>query len=112
MSNIQAYVDYEVLVGKWFNNNLYRKVIIHLSALPNNSSIEIPHEIDNLSAIVMLHGRASDGTNYIPLPYANNQPELNIMLSANKTNVTIQTGSDRRSYTTTSVVLYYTKTED
>ena len=57
-----------------------------------------------------LYGAATDpSTSFLPIPFAHPTAANNIALSADATNVSITTGSDRTGYTACYVVLEYIK---
>ena len=108
MNKVHTYSDKEQLVGNWFEYKLYRKVVM-FGALPNNASKSVAHGISDLGAIVNIEGRASNGTNFFPLPYISSNAAQGISYFVDKTNITITTGSDRSDYSG-FITLYYTKT--
>jgi len=87
---------------------IYRKVI-NFGALPNTGTTNVAHGItvDANTIFTRVYGVANDqtGLSYLPLPYASPTDANNIELSADNTNVTIITGSDRTAYTITYVIL-------
>lgn len=91
---------------------VYRRVV-NFGALPNTASKTVAHNlsITNGYTFTRIYGAASNttGTTYIPLPYSSPVLANNIELSVDATNVTITTGSNRTSFTTTYVVLEYIK---
>jgi hypothetical protein len=108
----EVYSTDEQAIGKWTNGKtIYRKVI-NIATLPNASSKNVPHNIEDLSQICNISGRASNGENFLPLPFVTNVLNNNILLSANKTDVVITTYIDRTNYNLSTVVLEYTKTTD
>lgn len=111
---MRSYDMNEVCVGEWSGGfNLYRKIIFINSPLPSSSGqLKVPHEISNLSAIVKITGRTTNGSVFAPLPFISRTNQAgNIELYADRTNVNIGVSEDKSSYTTTSVELYYTKNE-
>ena len=92
--------------------NVYRKVI-DFGALPAAGSSTAAHSIsfDSNYRLTRLYGASSDPTGllYIPLPYASPTLANNIELSLDSTNVIVTVGTDRSAFTTTYVVIEYTK---
>jgi hypothetical protein len=92
------------------SRSVYRKVI-NFGALPNTGTKSVAHDIaiETTFIFTRIYGCSSDPVNkkYIPLPYASatNDIELNV----NATNVNIITISNMSAYTTTYIVLEYTK---
>lgn len=89
---------------------VYRKVI-NFGALPNAGTKSVPHTITVTPATTFtrIYGAASDTTNlaYIPIPYASPTLANNIEVSVSSTNITVTTGSNRSTYTTSYFVLEY-----
>ncbi len=88
---------------------IYRKVI-NLGSLPNATPGSVAHGISNLSTVVRLSGFATNGTVFFPLPlarYSNFASQIG--LYADTTNIIVEPGNDRTSYTG-YVVIEYTKT--
>ena len=106
------YSTSETLTGMyWIDGKpIYRKVI-DFGTLPNATSKSVAHNISNLSSVITLRGIASESNSYQPIPYATPTSSSSIKISANNTNVSIETGSDRRSYSA-KIILEYTKTTD
>lgn len=91
---------------------VFRKVI-DFGALPNATSKSVPHNIQMTSnySFTRLYGAASDTLSlaYIQLPYASPVLANNIEVSANATQVTVTTGSNRTNFNTCYIVLEYIK---
>ena len=101
----------EVVIGTYDGKPLYRKCL-SIASLPNNAQVNYAHGIANVEKIFIgNNAHATDGVNYIPLPYANKTLSAIITLYATATNVIIETGMDRRSLSA-KVFLEYTKTTD
>jgi hypothetical protein len=118
------YVQQEFLNGQSFfpntninfNNQNTRqafRMVVNFGPLPDTSTISIPHgiEVSNGFTFTRIYGASSNQITmqYIPLPYASPTLANNIQLDVDATNVTITTGSNRSSYTTTYVILEYIK---
>jgi len=90
----------------------YRKVI-NFGALPNATTKTVAHGLDIQSSwtVTRLYGAAtSTGGSFIPIPYAHPTPANTVTLSADSTDIRINTGINRSTYTNTYVVLEYIKT--
>jgi len=92
----------------------FRKVI-DFGSLPNTGTKSVAHGItfpspDTYQAIE-IYGTATDPTSStnIPLPYASPVLANNIELRVDATNIIITTGSDRTSFTKSSVVFEFIK---
>lgn len=103
----------EINTGKiWIDGKpIYRKVI-NCGALPNNAIKNVAHNISNLDFVIFLNGisYSSATGNYFPLPYAADILQAQVKIWATNTDVSLQTLSDRSNYTTTYIILEYTKT--
>lgn len=97
--------------GTWIDGKpIYRKVI-DFGALPNATEKAVDHNITNLDKMLLIMGVTTDGGSINPLPYANSSNVIySIMIYATNTQVCIRTGSDRRVFTQTYIILEYTKT--
>lgn len=99
----------ETFTGQyWIDGKpIYRKVV-DCGALPNNTSKTVNHNIANIGWIVKYNGMAYDGNEWLQLPasyYSNSA----IGLSVDSTVIYLRPYSNRTSYTTTYVVIEYTK---
>ena len=100
--------------NKWIDGKpIYRKVI-NFGALPNNTSKSVNHNIQNIKRIINMYGYSMrpDTSNTFICP---NNPTYNSLTSgmyANETAVTVNTYSDRSSFSETYIILEYTKTTD
>ena len=101
------YTTSEVSTGSTFLGSAIYKKTISFGALPNNTSKAVAHTITGLSNIINYTVMANDGTFYLPIPYSH--PTVGITLFFDGTNITIQTTSNRTSYTTCYVTMWYTK---
>ena len=119
------YTDEEVITGQQFlptfsttessslnYRDVFRKVI-DFGALPNAAIKSVVHGIDITSdySLVKLYGAATiPNVNMIPLPYSDVGALINnISLQIFPTVVTIQTGTNRSTYTRCFVVVEYIK---
>lgn len=103
----------ETDTGKiWIDGKpIYRKVI-NCGALPNNSIKNVTHNITNLSNVIFANGISYSSTtgNYFPIPYSADSLQAQVKMWVTNTDVSLQTLSDRSNYTTTYIILEYTKT--
>ena len=104
------YSTEETIIGTWFGETLYRKVVV-FDSLPNNNYTEIQHNIPNIDLIVNMHGVAVryDGDT-LPIPYItfNDANMGGITIYADKVKVLIRTVTNRSNYRG-YVTLEYTK---
>ncbi len=88
--------------------NIHRKTIT-ISALPNSGAGTFAHKIVGLGAITRIWGICYDGTNYLPIPYADTAATgTQIEVYVDATNINIVTGTDR-SGDSGYITLEYTK---
>lgn len=102
----------ERLVGTWVDGKpLYEKTV-DFGTLPNNTSKEVPHVIENVDVIWVHDGYTRSGDFFDTLVHTDTR-SLGYCwrIFANKTSIQMVTGADRRSVKAT-VVLRYTKTTD
>ena len=107
------YTTSEVNTGlKWIDGKpIYRKVVA-FGALPNSTYKSINHNISNIDFILKVEGVTTDGTYYFEIPRAGIPNAYMVDLYTTKTKITIETSIDCSAYTTTYVILEYTKTTD
>lgn len=103
------YVEEEVIIGTWFGEKHYRKVV-DFGYLPNNGLKEVPHGISNLDYVSDMYCVATNGTSRIPLSRAHTNATLNIVFEMDDTNIVIYDMYDFSSFYT-YVVIEYTKVE-
>lgn len=109
-----AFTDYsttEQNTGRlWIDGKtIYRKQV-SLGSLTNTTPKSVAHGITNLGTVVSLTGFATNGTVFLPLPLARyNNFASQIGLYMDTTNVVVEPGNDRTTYTG-YVVIEYTKT--
>jgi hypothetical protein len=114
-SNYESLITYsqtEKAVGLWDDQHIIYRKIIHFGALPNNSSLQIPHGITNLMNVIRISGEASDGANRLPIPYvsAGDITTDRIAIFVDNNYVELFTFNDKSNYTNNFVILEYTKT--
>lgn len=110
--NTEKYSTEETLTNKiWIDGKpIYRKVV-DFGTLPNATSKNVAHNISNLSNVVNIKGwtKRADGTTF-PLPYeSGSQINESMALFSNNTNISIYCGVNRTEFTTTYIILEYTK---
>lgn len=110
---VTAFTDYsttEQNTGRlWIDGKtIYRKVI-SLGSLPNTASAIVAHGISNISDVISLTGYATNGTIFFPLPLARSVITMQIGLFADVNNITVETGTNRTTYTGYAI-MEYTKT--
>lgn len=102
----------ERLVGTWVDGKpLYEKTV-DFGNLPNATSKEVPHGIENVDVIWVHDGYVTNASDSFCLSYVNISSISSAWyITANSRVAMITTGVDRRSYAAT-VTLRYTKTTD
>ena len=109
-----AFTDYsttEQNTGRlWIDGKTIYRKHVNLGSLTNTTPKSVAHGISNLSTVVSLTGFATNGAVFLPLPLARyNNFASQIGLYIDTTNVVVEPGNDRTSYTG-YVVIEYTKT--
>lgn len=109
-----AFTDYsttEQNTGRlWIDGKTIYRKHVNLGSLTNTTPKSVAHGISNISTVVSLTGFATNGTVFLPLPLARyNNFASQIGLYMDTTNVVVEPGNDRTSYTG-YVVIEYTKT--
>ena len=109
-----AFTDYsttEQNTGRlWIDGKTIYRKHVNLGSLTNATPKSVAHGISNLSTVVSLTGFATNGTVFLPLPLARyNNFASQIGLYMDTTNVVVEPGNDRTTYTG-YVVIEYTKT--
>lgn len=107
--NPNIYSTTETAVGKWNNNDLYRK-IVNIGSLPNNSSAGIDSGITNLGDVVSMRGYAKDSASIINLPYASptSNDSISMWYDIANNKIFVNTKNDKSNFTG-YVVIEYTK---
>jgi hypothetical protein len=108
------YSTTEQVIGTWIDGRkLYRKVLL-TGALPNNNSLEVPFNIENVHRIVNVEGISYNGTHGLLFPTSHQADSscINIYVDYEHSMIGLQTFSDRSSYTEGYIIIEYTKTTD
>lgn len=104
-SNPDLSTSETVLQQSWINGKpIYRKVV-STGTLPITTTKNVAHSISNLETVVDLVGLADNATVQQAISSLGT-------LQVGDTNVTIITTADQSAYTSSHVVIYYTKTTD
>lgn len=109
VNNSNKYSTSEMRIGTWIDGSaIYRKVV-SIGTLPSSSGAKnTAHGVSNMGTLVRIYGFAYSGGTRFPLPYTTNVNSSNIALYANNTNVIVEVGQSRSSYTAYAI-LEYTK---
>lgn len=92
---------------KWVDGKtIYRKTI-NFGTLPNTTTKSVAHGITGLDYVIKYYGVASNGTNRLLLPYPTASTTIETYIDG--TNVSVITSSNRSTYTTCYITMYYTK---
>ncbi len=103
----------EVWTSKyWIDGKKIYSKVINFGALPNNTTKNITHNIDNIDNVISLNGWSSDNSEYIPLTCANPSSQYSVNLLATKSVVRVSTLYNYSSWTSTYITIEYTKTTD
>lgn len=108
---IMDYSLSEINTGaKWIDGSAIYKKTINFGALPNNTTSSVAHGISNLGLIIKIEGAAWNGaSSYTPLPNPSPGTAYSVEVYVNGANLSVYSGTDRSSFTTSYITLYYTK---
>jgi hypothetical protein len=110
--NETDYSTEEKIVGTWIDGKPIYQKTINFGALPNTTSKFVDHNISNLSQIIDSKTMVYTGTSWIALSYISpGNLASAIYCSVTPTQIKIETGADRSSWTA-YVTVQYTKTTD
>lgn len=106
---LSGMVTAETLVGTWLGSPLYRKVIA-IAAGPNNSTVNVAHDITGVADFVHVTGMISNGSTIRPLTTPEGTSTQSMKFALTSTNLVLQSGSggDYSGYSG-HAILYYTK---
>lgn len=100
----------EQVVGRWIDGSIMYRKTINFGALPNNTTSSVAHGISNLGLIIKIEGAAWNGaSSYMPLPNPSPSTAYSVEVYVNGANLSVYSGTDRSSFTTSYITLYYTK---
>ena len=118
LENASAGIFYntqERQIGTWIDGIALFEKTIDFGALPNNASKSIPHNVDNIDIVWIYDGFVRNGDNFCGLNSVRNAKNTPAEIKSydwktavTKTEVTIETTSDK-SAATAVVVIRYTK---
>jgi len=105
------YSESEEQVGIFIDGKpLYQKTI-NFGTLPNNTGKSVAHGASNIDAVVNITGYGKVGSSYTPMPYVALQNINGVQITADATNININTAANRSSWTA-YITIKYTKTTD
>ena len=112
--NITTYSTTETRIGTWIDGKPIYRQVISFGALPNATQKRINHNISNIDNIVKIDGFTSDGNAFtsIPLVYQGSDSAYNVEMVVTRTEIICGASEDRSRYTSTYVIIEYTKTTD
>ena len=98
---------------KWIDGKKIYKKTIDFGSLPNNSTKNVAHGINNLGDVIDIRGtaKASWGTYQLPLVFSGSDVNYITNVSVNATNISMSNSADRSGFTAYAT-LWYTKTTD
>jgi len=107
------YVLGEIDTGAtWIDGKHIYRSVVNFGALPSGGVKSVNHGITGIDTIVNVRGITYNSSgNTFPLPFVSMVAVNGILFAANKTQVTVETGTDRSSYSTTYAFIEYTKSE-
>lgn len=93
----------------WVDGSIIYKKTVNFGTLPNATTKNIAHGIQNLANVIEYDALAYNGTRWTPLPIVNVSGE-NAAITIDNQYITIITSTDRRT-DSAYVTIYYTKTQ-
>ena len=107
----RSYSTEEHLTGrKWIDGKPTYEKTIDCGTLPNNTTKNVAHGINNLKKVIKSEGYSDDNAgSQIPIPYVSGIP---LSIYVDTTNIIIQTSGNYTNYVNTHVTIEYTKTTD
>lgn len=88
----------EYATGRFFLNQPTFGRVVDFGALPNATSKSVDHGVEDFDQMLPIMGKATDGTNQIPLPYVDTVTGNLIEMRADASEVTIVTAADYSGY--------------
>lgn len=114
MNIASKYSEDEKVVGEWIDHKPLYQSTVNFGALPNNTSKSVAHGVANIDNIVQIDAIAINSTThvYVAIPQISTTSlSGQFGVSADNTNVSITTGTDRTAFNG-YVTIIYTKTTD
>lgn len=109
VAEASSFSETETNTGQtWIDGKEIYRTVVDTGTLPNTTTVSTAHGLSP-DEVVRIYGWASNGSVWIPLPYADTTTSNLIEVKADGTNVVIKTAVDYSSYTTSYVILEYTK---
>lgn len=106
----ESYSTEEKATGEqWIDGSTIYEKTVSCGALPNTTSKTVAHGIANISKIVEIKGYATNGTLYLPLPFAGASSTTGVSVYAGASDISIEAGMNRSNFTESYVTLRYTK---
>lgn len=106
----ESYSTEEKATGEqWIDGSIIYEKTVNCGALPNTTSKTVAHGIANLSKVVEIKGYATNGTLYLPLPFAGASASTGVSVYAGASDISIETGMNRSNFTESYTTLRYTK---
>ena len=91
----------------WIDGSTLYEKTVDVGSLPDTTEKLVPHNITNLLYVVSITGVAKNSSgNQLPLPYADIIDAYEVNISADNTNININTGRDRTSFSGYVTVRY------
>lgn len=93
----------------WVDGSTIYKKTVNFGSLPNSTAKSVNNNISGMDYLVSFDGIITNGTSFLPLNMARTDSPLTLATYCSKTQISIETNSDRTAFTA-YVTLYYTKT--
>ena len=102
----------ETAIGIWVDNKTVYRKCIHISSFPNNATINVPMNIENLDYMINIYGVANKNRDGHPLNGSRiDLPNYTISCYVNSGVLIISSGADRSSYSG-YIIIEYTKKDN
>jgi hypothetical protein len=106
------YSETEQALGyRWINGGQLYRLVVDVGAMPNATLKTVAHGIPAVDDFITIRGWAYNGSTHLPIPYVDEAGNNHLQLSANATNIFIDSDFNYSSWDEGYVILEYTRTE-
>ena len=102
INNLNTYSTDETIIGKWVDNKAIYRKCIHISSFPNNTTINVPMNIQNLDKVINIYGMANKNGESYPINSAM------ITCYVNTGSLILTTTTDKHDFSG-DIIVEYTK---
>ena len=107
-----VYSTDERVIGKWIDGKPLYESTVSFGSLPNAATKSISHGISNIDNVIYAYGFAKGNNRCFNIPFASQTNTAGIMMYVDSTKVNVTTGMDRTEFTSSYIIIQYTKTTD